>query len=367
MACFQDIFILSNSVCLSQNEVIRLLQSGFVNLLMVVREVLRGKRELHKNTSLAMDKAFSFINMSLAQHARDSGNLLPLVQSVNSRGDTFNGIVLEGLFCMHREQTRFEGESISFGFWNLFQVPTPWDNPQEMYRLSKCIMRISNLLCTTKEIQKGHGLNPSKLCSMHNDQELFIELLCADKACPIIIRCPPLDLIVDSAPILGIQVRVGIATSSIFLSICNTLFKLNFQIIENLKTTCDSPVAQIITPTFDAAEEYLLRIELEHISRTLQHYIDVIKIAANFDSLVIVRDYLKKSFQLIDSHNAHQMLEIAMFVESEEFVLLSMNAVLQDFNCFMRTTGCFISRQNLFIASLKRLLEKKYNINTLNS
>ena len=89
----------------------------------------------------------------------------------------------------------------------------------------------------------------------------------------------------------------------------------------------------------------------------MQNYINVIKIAANFDSLVIVRDYLKKSFQLIDSHNAHQMLEIAMFVESEEFVLLSMNVMLQDFNFFMKSAGCFISRQKLFIASLKRLLE----------
>jgi len=235
MACFQDMFILPSSFCLSQNEVIRLLESGFVHVLMVVREVLRGKRELHKNTSLAMDQAFSFISMSLAQRIRNSGNLLPSVQGVNSRGDTFNEIVLEGLFCMHREQTRLEGESISWGFWNLFQVPTPWDNPQEMYRLSKCIMRISNLLCTTKERQKGHGLNPSKLCSMRNDQELFIELLCADKACPIIIRCPPLDLIVDSAPLLGIQVRVGIGTtSSIFLYICN-IFSLHL-ISRSLRT-----------------------------------------------------------------------------------------------------------------------------------
>jgi len=89
----------------------------------------------------------------------------------------------------------------------------------------------------------------------------------------------------------------------------------------------------------------------------MQHYNSVIKIAANFDALVIIRDYLKKSFQLIDIYNAHQMLEIAMFVESEEFVLLSINVMLQDFNHFMRTAGCYISRQKLFIESLKRLLE----------
>jgi len=220
-ACFQDIFILSSSFCLSQSEVIRLLESSFVHVIMVVREVLRGKRELHKNTTLAMDQAFSFISMSLAQHARNSGNLLPLVQGVNSR-ETFNEIVLEGLFLMHREQTRLESESSRWEFWTLFEVTTPWDNPQQMYSLSKCIMRISNLLCTTKIRGKGPDLNPSKLWSMRNDQELFIELLCADKACPIIIRCPPIDLIVDSAPLLGTQVRVGIDTaSSIFLCICN--------------------------------------------------------------------------------------------------------------------------------------------------
>ena len=127
-----------------------------------------------------------------------------------------------------------------------------------------------------------------------------------------------------------------------------------------------SPVARIVSPSFDAAEEYLLRIEFGihfedpgNMETSIQHYINVINIAAPFESHCIVRDYLEKCHRLIDIHNAHQLLETAMVVDSEEFVLLSINFMLQDFNCFMRTVGgCSISRQKMFLDSLIRLLKK---------
>ena len=210
MSCFREISLPSNSFCLSQKEVIRLLDKGYVHVLMIVREVIRGKCELDNNITLVtIDDALLFIIESLVKLLRDNGwpnlYLLSLIQVDNS-SETINVLFLEGLFLIYLERRRQEYESSEWKFWDLFQVSRPWDDPQEMYLLSKHIIRMSNLIGSTKSEPVRHPRLLKLLSS--NQIELHIELLCADKICPILIRCPPIDMLVESAPLLGAKVGI---------------------------------------------------------------------------------------------------------------------------------------------------------------
>ena len=173
-----------------------------------------------------------------------------------------------------------------------------------------------------------------KIARSNISEEIFIEAVCDDLVCSIKLQCPPLQSLLEYAPRLWTLVSCAKSQPS------------------------DQSIVQISSATFDAVEEYLLRIEFGRIEykktmTSFEDMVEVLKLCIEYDSTRLKREYLQRISGLISGHNVHLLLPMG----DEESQKLYLEYVLKDYETFEASIGSSISRQRDFVRAMKSFYE----------
>lgn len=167
-----------------------------------------------------------------------------------------------------------------------------------------------------------------KVMRSNINEEILIEAICDDLVCPIKLQCPPLQSLLEYAPKLWTLVSCAKSQHS------------------------DQSIVQISSATFDAVEEYLLRIEFGRIEHkktmtSFEAMVEVLKLCIEYDSTRLKREYLQRISGLISAHNAHLLIGL----QDKESQRAYLEFILTDYETFDASIGSSISRQRDFVKS----------------
>ena len=283
-------------------------QNGYGHVLTLVKESIR----LKQITSIQLEKAIESAFLYLFQYIEN-----------------------QEITTLHIEQLVLIQRNIPDGYRPIqfinFQIPLR----QEIKIYNICKSYLNFMLNVQVEFEEIPRLpRDDEIARSNISEELFIEAVCDDLVCSIKLQCPPLQSLLEYAPRLWTLVSCAKSQPS------------------------DQSIVQISSATFDAVEEYLLRIEFGRIEynkimTSFEVIVEVLKLCIEYDSTRLKREYLQRISGLISCHNVHLLLLLG----DEETQKFYLEYVLKDYETFEASIGSSISRQRDFVRAMKSFYE----------
>ncbi|GFH49062.1 predicted protein [Chaetoceros tenuissimus] len=279
-------------------------QNGYGHVLTLVKESIR----LKQITSIQLEKAIESAFLHLFQYIEN--------QEITT-------LHIEELVLIQRN---IPDEYQPIQFTN-FQIPLR--QKIKIYNICKSFLNfVLNMQVELEEIPRLQ--RDDKVARSNMNRDIFIEAICDDLVCSIKLQCPPLQSLWEYAPKLWTLVSCAKSQHS------------------------DQSIVQISSSTFDAVEEYLLRIEFGRIEynkimTSFEVIVEVLKLCIEYDSPRLKREYLQRISGLISAHNAHFLLGL----EDGESQRAYLEYILRDYETFEASIGSSISRQRDFVRAMK--------------